>query len=51
MERRLAARLAQLEAQERAALAAGGLEPGERARLARAIERLAAELCAVEAPP
>lgn len=44
MERRLAVRLAELDAHEREALAAGGLDPQARARLARAIERLAAEL-------
>jgi len=44
MERRLAASLAAIEALEREALAAGELEPGEHQRLARALERLAADL-------
>ena len=51
MERRLAARLAEIDSQERDALAAGGLAPGEHARLARAVERLAAELCGQEGAP
>jgi hypothetical protein len=49
MEQRLAARLAEIDEQERAALRAGGLAAEEHARLARAVERLAAELCAGEA--
>jgi hypothetical protein len=44
MERRLATRLAQIEALEREALAAGPLLPGEHDRLARAVERLATDL-------
>ena len=51
MEHRLTTRLAELDAQERAALAAGDLDPEELTRLARAIERLAAELCGNEAFP
>ena len=51
MARRLAARLAQLDAEERGAIAAGALDPQERARLAHAVERLAAELAGGRAPP
>ena len=51
MERRLAESLASVESQQRAALAAGGLEAAERERLAQAVERLAAELTEEEAAP
>ena len=51
MERRLAARLAEIVAQERVALLAGELDPAARASLALAIDRLAAELTGGEEPP
>lgn len=44
MERRMAARLAEIDVLEVTANAAGGLEAGEREHLARAVELLAAEL-------